>query len=263
MSKTILPICGSIGIQSYGFFVVLGILAAYWLLTKNPKTKKIISADQFKNAILIAIVSGVIGGRLLYIAEEPSSIKSFFDIFKIWEGGMSSLGAILGVLIVAPLYLRKIHVNVIKFFDLLAIYAPLTYAIARIGCFFAGCCFGTKTNVPWAIIYRNEKAVAPLCQYLHPAQLYSSAASFLIFLLMYFVISKKLHKTGQLICSYLCLASIERFCIDFVRGDKTYFSSYGILSKLSTSQWISLLIGSASLVTLLSISMFDKANKNK
>jgi len=263
MSKTILPICGSIGIQSYGFFVVLGILAAYWLILRDPRIKKVISADKFKNVILAAILSGVIGGRLLYIVEEPSSIKSFFDIFKIWEGGMSSLGSILAILLVLPLYLRKINVNIVRFFDVLGVYAPLTYAIARIGCFFAGCCFGSKTNLPWAVIYKHSDSVAPLCQYLHPAQLYSSAASFMIFLLMYFVISKKLLKTGQLICSYLLLAGVERFCIDFVRGDKTYFSTYGMLSKLSTSQWISLLIVLASLVTLLLITFLGRKNKNK
>jgi len=259
MSKTILPIYGSIGIQSYGLFVAIGVILSTWLFLKNPKAKKIISPDQFKNTLLLAIVGGIVGGRALYIIEDPTSVTNVLEAIQIWEGGLSSLGSIITILIVLPLYLAYIRVPIVQFFDLLGIYAPLTYAIARIGCFFAGCCYGTESNVPWAIMYKKTDSVAPLCKTLHPAQLYSSAASFLVFLLMFFILSQKLKKPGQLITSYLFLASMERFLIDFVRGDKTYFTTSGILSQLSTSQSISLLTGITSLLILF----FITAQKNK
>jgi len=261
MSKTVIHIWGPLGIQSYGLFVVIGILVATWLFLKNPKTKSVISKETFNKVLIATIVSGIVGGRLLYIFEDPQNLQSLIDIFKVWHGGLSSLGAIAAILLIVPLYLKKLKVPIIPFLDLIAIYAPLIYAIARIGCFFAGCCYGTQVNLPWAVTYTDITSSAPLGITLHPAQLYSSIASFCIFLLLYFVLSKKLQKPGQLLFAYLMLASLERFSIDLVRGDRTFFSSHGLLSKLSTSGWISLLIFFISLITLAVIP-FKKTKSN-
>jgi len=262
MSKPIIKIWGPIGIQSYGLFVVIGIILATWLLLRDKRRNAIISEENFNKVLATIILSGIIGGRLLYVLEEPGGIKHFIDIFKIWEGGLSSFGAILSILLVAPLYLKYLQVPIIKFLDLIAIYAPLVYAMARIGCLTAGCCYGVETTLPWSIIYTNASSVAPLCKALHPTQLYSSIASLAIFFIMYFVISKKYKKTGMLICTYLMLAAIERFSVDFLRGDRSYFSTTGLLSTLSTSQYISLLIIAISLITIILIQVIGKNKKN-
>ena len=262
MSKPLINICGPIGIQSYGLFVVIGILLATWLLLKNPKTRSIISEENFNKVLVAIIISGILGGRLLYALEEPLEIKSFLDIFKIWEGGLSSLGSVLAILITVPIYLRHLKVPIVQFLDLIAIYAPLVYSTARIGCFFAGCCYGLPSNLPWAVIYTDQASSAPLCQALHPTQLYSSLASVIIFCLMYFVFSKIFKKTGMLICSYLALAALERFSVDFLRGDQSFFSSSGVLSKFSTSQYISLLIIVITLITMVLIQVIGESKKN-
>lgn len=258
MSKEILHIWGPFSIQSYGLFVAIGIALAIWLFLKNPKRKHIITHDNFSKVIVLTVCSAIIGGRILYLIEDCSSIASFWDFFKIWEGGLSSLGSIIAVLLVLPLYLRRLRVPLVPFLDLAAIYAPLIESVARIGCFLAGCCYGKETIVAWAVTYTNHDCLAPLYKPLHPTQIYSSIAALAIFALMKWVCSKKLVESGQLILSYLMLTSIARFSIDFLRADQTFFATTGLFSILSTSQWISLLLCAISCTTIVVIQVFSK-----
>jgi len=263
MGKELLHIWGPFSIQSYGLFIALGIAIAAWLFIHDPKRKSILTTEQLSKIITCTIFVAIIGGRLLYIFEENSSIQNFWDIFKVWEGGLSSLGSIVSIFVCIPLYLKYLHISIINFFDLAAIYAPIIEGTARIGCFLAGCCYGIETTVPWAVIYTDPHSAAPLHKTIHPTQLYSSAAAFLAFVIMRFLASKKLNLPGQLIATYLILTSIARFSIDFLRGDRTFFSNHGILSILSTSQWISLLICLASFVVIIVIKKFSKYNTKK
>jgi len=258
MSKELLHIWGPFSIQSYGLFVVIGLAISIWLFLKDPKQKQIISYDNFSKVIVVTIFSAIAGGRILYLIEDYGSIASFWDIFKLWEGGLSSIGSILAILIVIPIYLRRLDVPFMPFLDLAAIYAPLLEASARIGCFFAGCCYGKPTNLPWAVVYTDPATVAPLHTAIHPTQIYSSLVALLIFFLMKFVFSKKLKKSAQLAFSYLMLTSIARFSIDFLRGDQTFFTKTGIFSLLSTSQWLSLLLCAISCISIVSIQTFAK-----
>jgi len=259
IGKTLFHIWGPFSIQSYGFFIVMGIVISTWLLLKNPRRHTIISTEQFNHTLIVSIVSGIIGGRILYLLEEPP--LNFIDSLKIWEGGLSSLGSILGILIVLPIYLKYIKVPIFKFFDLLAIYTPLMQSIARLGCFFAGCCHGMSTTVPWAVIYKDTNSIAPLHKAIHPTQLYSSIALLITFLLMFFIFSNILKKPGQLISTYLIIGSIERFSIDFLRGDRSFLAKQGILSLFSVHQWISILIIILGFLALLTIQKFSKKYK--
>lgn len=263
MSKEILHIWGPFSIQSYGLFVALGIITASWLFLKDKRRKSIVSYDQFNKIITFIILVAIAGGRILFAIEEGSSINSFFDLFKIWEGGLSSLGAIISILIFTPIYLKHLKIPIIKFLDLAGIYAPVIESIARIGCFMAGCCYGAETNLPWAVTHCPNSCLGDACcKYVHPTQIYSSIAAAIIFSIMYFFVQKFLIKRGQLISAYLALTSIARFSIDFLRGDRTYFDqNIGIFATLSTAQIISMLICFASLITILLIQFWPKNKK--
>jgi len=262
MGKEILHIWGPFSIQSYGLFIAIGIFIATWLFMRDIRRKQIISSDQFSKVMSWAIFTALIGGRLLYIFEDRNTINSFWDIFKVWQGGLSSLGSILGILLVIPAYLHYSKIPIIGFLDLAAVYAPIIEAFARFGCFFAGCCYGIETTLPWGVMYTNPSCVAPLNTPLHPTQIYSSIAAFLIFLLMKSICSKILKKPGQLLCAYLVLTSLARFSIDFLRGDRTFFQATGILSYFSSSQFISLGICFVSIGTIFIMQVVGK-NINK
>lgn len=107
--------------------------------------------------------------------------------------------------------------------DRFAIYAPLAQACGRIGCFIAGCCYGTICDQSWAVMYTDHNVFAPLYIRLHPTQLYSACTLFILFIFLYCFAQKWQLKTGQLTFLYLMLAALERFVIDFWRGDRAFF----------------------------------------
>lgn len=231
MYPQILHIYGPFSINSYGLMIALGLLLFLWLVTRDPRREKILSTDQLSNTIMVGVIAGLLGGRLLYFLSEQHQIKTFLDFFALWQGGLSILGAIIAILICVPLYLRSQNIPALPFFDLAAVYAPLLQSISRIGCFLAGCCYGMHTNLPWAITYTNPKSLAPLCMPLHPTQLYAALTLFGIFLFMKLYAQNRYNKPGQLISLYLILTSLGRFFIDFWRADRIFV--------LMTGDWLS------------------------
>jgi phosphatidylglycerol---prolipoprotein diacylglyceryl transferase len=128
-----------------------------------------------------------------------------------------------------------INVPIVPTCDLVAIYAPLLQAIARLGCFTAGCCHGTTTTSIFGIIYTNIHSLALQNITIHPTQLYSSITLLMIFFYMYYRAQYHHQKTGQLFATYLMLVSLERFFLDFLRADRIM-----ITQQLSMHQLIAL-----------------------
>ncbi len=257
MCRELIHIYGPLSIQSFGLIIAIGLLLFTWLVYHHPLRKKLLSKDQFSSVLLIGILSGIIGGRLLFIAQEYSSMSSVFDIFRIWQGGFSILGTIAGITLALAYYLKKTKIPALPFFDLIAIYAPLFQSISRIGCFTAGCCYGMPTSLPWGITYSDQLCSAPTNIALHPTQLYSSITLFFIFIFMRFVATKKLKKPGQLITLYLALASIERFTIAFWRADRD-FCQKGFLKIFSVHQWLALILLVFAITTFVFVTFFRK-----
>ncbi|MFA5074492.1 MAG: prolipoprotein diacylglyceryl transferase [Candidatus Babeliales bacterium] len=264
MYPRIINIYGKLSINSYGVMIAIGFLLLIYLSHKNPIRPKIISSDLFFNAVFIGFISAVIGGRLFFVLEEWSSFaNNKLEIFYPWIGGFGLLGSIIGVLVVLPIYLNFKKVKILPFFDLISTYAPLMQSIARIGCFLAGCCYGSvcNKNMLWGVVFTNPESLAPLNIVLHPAQIYSSLASFLIFILIY-VRSKFNYKPGQILFLYLLLESIARFGVDFWRGSRDYIQNCYFLNNFSTllsySQLVAIVIFVFAGLGLLWIGFFNK-----
>ena len=220
MGPDIMHLYGPFSIKSFGVFIVIGIILFSTLLLKDRRIKKMMSIDQYFNLLSLAIISSIIGGRLLFVASNWQSLESFGSIFKIWEGGFSLMGAVVALLLVAPLYLKKLKVPIVPFLDVAAIYVPLLQAVSRVGCFFAGCCFGLPTQL-WIGTINPACPIDELAhKTLHPTQLYSAFALFALFLYMFFRAQKRFAVPGQLACLYLMLSNAERFIIDFWRADR-------------------------------------------
>jgi len=241
MSRELLHIYGPFSIQSFGLIIAIGLLLFTWLIQRHPKRKNLLSDEQFSAIILLGIISGIIGGRLLYIAQMYHKMPSIWSGLRIWEGGFSILGTLIAIPIALTIYLKKKNIPALPFFDIIALYSGLFQAISRIGCFFAGCCYGLATNLPWGITYTDCLSLAPTGISIHPTQLYSSIFLFCIFLFMRFFAAKKFKKPGQLITLYLALASLERFTVAFWRADREYLSGI-VLNLLSIHQWLALLL---------------------
>ncbi len=213
---------GPVWIQSYGFMIAVGLLVFLYFSLRHPLRKRIISKELYINGVFFGLFCGVLGGRVLYALSYPAEFAgAWHEFFFPWIGGLTVLGAIIGVLIGGSWYLKRHKISVLPVLDLAALYAPCMQAIARIGCFAAGCCYGAPLfNHWWAVTFTHLDAHAPLFVPLHPAQLYASAASAAVFVLL-LVLQKRLLKTpGLLLSVFLLLENVARFTVDFWRGDR-------------------------------------------
>lgn len=205
MQRELLHLYGPFSINSFGLMIVIGLIIFSYLLLNDKKRSSIISTEHYFNLITPAIISAIIGGRFLFVATHWDSFDHWIDIFAIWQGGFSLLGGIIALILVMPFYFKKYNVPLLPFLDLISIYAPLLQSISRVGCYFAGCCYGCPAT------YFNGN---------HPTQWYSAICLFGIFLFQYCIARSWKLQTGQLFCIYLMLMSIERFSNDFFRAER-------------------------------------------
>ncbi|HLJ30844.1 MAG TPA: prolipoprotein diacylglyceryl transferase [Candidatus Babeliales bacterium] len=219
-SPELFHIHGPFSIQSYGLFIVLGIIISMYAARHNKRFKQLHLENKYIDIVVVAIFAGCLGGRVLEIISEPELYPHWYDWFALWHGGFSVLGSMLGIIIIVPFYLKKINVPILPLFDLAAIYVPLCQSIARWGCVAAGCCYGVATTASCAVTYTNPQTFAPYGIAIHPTQLYSSLLLFIIFLCMYFFAQHRFKKNGELFSIYLVLAASERFLIDFWRAER-------------------------------------------
>lgn len=237
MYPKLLHLYGPLYINSYGVAIAIGLLLLVWLAGRDKQLAKYITKEQLHNVIMLGIVAGLIGGRVVDVLNNWHELAHWLDAFAVWQGGLSITGTIIGVVISTLSYLWYHNIPILRVTDRGAIYAPLTQAFGRIGCFIAGCCYGVTSSTPLAVTYTHHDSFAPLYLPLHPTQLYSAAALFFIFFILYALGHTKKTSPGLLTMLYLVLVNLERFIIDFWRGDRLFFATN--MFGLSVHQWLS------------------------
>lgn len=233
MYPRLLHIYGPIWIHSYGLMIAVGFLVFVYFLYNNPKRSKLISDELFFNSLFLGLLSGVAGGRAIFVLYEWDLFKdNVWQVFYPWVGGFGILGSIIGVIICLSIYFKLNKVPVLNVFDLVGMYAGLLEGFGRIGCFMAGCCYGMPASLTCAcsVQFSNVHGLAPLGIPLHPAQLYSSLASFLVFIIVYLRAKYLPYKKGEIIFTFLALSSTSRFILDFFRGDRDFIVDFYLLS---------------------------------
>lgn len=240
-----------IKVYGYGTMIAIGILAALLLLNYRVKNKSYNEDDIF-NMSIIAIISGVIGGKLLYIITEIKSVLSDPSVLKDIGNGFVIYGAIIGGALAVYLFCKKKRWKVLKMFDIAIPSIPLAQGFGRIGCFLAGCCYGKPTKLPIGVEFTNSPFVSAGVVR-HPTQIYSAIFDFLlaIFLLWY---DRKERKDGRVFSAYVIIYGIGRIIVEFFRDDPR-----GAVGLLSTSQFISLF----TIVIGIIIFNLDKVKKLK
>lgn len=257
MMPRLLHVYGPIWIQSYGFMIAVGFFIFLFLTHRHPIRKYVISSQHFINGVFWSLLMGIVGARLAYIMTDLATFQANpIDMFLPWVGGFVVGGSIIAVLIFAPLYLRSCGVNLFPLLDLVAVYAPLMQSIARIGCFLAGCCYGMQAGpgVVCAVTFTDPHGIAPLNIALHPAQLYASLASLLIFMILFVMVKMIAVKPGVPLFGYLLLEGVARFVVDFWRDDRGDLLSVGLFGKtilLSQMQLLSVFVMSIASVGLI------------
>lgn len=228
---------GSIKIYSYGFLIAIGFIASLWLSSKNAEKFKI-APQIISDVYFISLLSGLIGGRLLYVLIYFKYYKNnLLEIFYIWTGGLVFFGGFIAALIAVIVYLKKRKQSFWKISDIVAPGIALGHAFGRLGCFFAGCCYGKECTLPFAVKFSNPDSLAPIGYLLHPTQIYSALSNFIIFFVLQWLLKNKKFD-GMVFLSYVMIYSVTRFIIEFFRGD---FRGDFYFEFISISQGIGLI----------------------
>ncbi len=241
---------GPVTIHMYGLMIALGFLSAYSLCVYRGKRRGL-SEDILWGILCCAIVGGLIGTRILYyIVELPSILK---DPSILWDfkNGYVVYGGIIGGVLAGFLYCRKKKVSFLKYFDLVMPAVALAQGLGRLGCFFAGCCYGRETDAWYGITFHNSK-FAPNNVKLVPTQLISSAGDFLICGILLFY-AKRNPTDGRVASAYLILYGFGRFGVEFLRNDYR-----GNIGWMSTSQLISVVIVAIGVALYLILPKFSE-----
>ncbi|MGZ6254791.1 MAG: prolipoprotein diacylglyceryl transferase [Candidatus Chromulinivorax sp.] len=258
MSPILFHIHGSFAIHSFGVMLTIGVMTTLYLLHHDKQLGKYISDKEFTNLFQICFIAALIGGRTWCLITNPEIASTWIEVLNIWAGGLSILGALIGTCIAATSYLAYKKLSILHILDRLALYAPVAQSISRLGCFFAGCCYGQCTHVPWAVMYTDPDSLAPLHLYVHPTQIYSSLLLAIIFIVLYnFDHSSYKKIPGQLTALYIMLMSFERFVVDFFRADQEFFTN----SFLSVQQLLALILFLTASIFMIIISFDTKNNQ--
>jgi phosphatidylglycerol:prolipoprotein diacylglycerol transferase len=197
------------------------------------------------------IVSALAGAKLLLLVVERDRYQfNLTEIVSLLRSAGVFYGGLILAVAVAMWYMWRHRMPVWTVSDAFAPGIAIGHVVGRLGCFFAGCCFGRETSVPWAVTFRSEYAAAnvgtPINVPLHPTQLYEAGAELLILGVLLRLEKRGGHFAGRTFWGYMLLYGVSRFIIEFYRGD-----SRGVISLFSTSQFVSLLLVPLSIVMLI------------
>ncbi len=242
---------GPLTIHTYGLMLVTAYLVAIAIAAHLAEKNRIPRAYAWDLGFVV-IISALIGAKLLMVLSELGTYlrePSLLLSIEFWRAGGVFYGGLLGAIAGSALYGWK-HPEM-PFWPMADAAAPaiaLGQSIGRLGCFAAGCDYGSPTHVPWAVtftsVYASERTGVPLNVPLHPAQLYESFTTLLIFAFLLFLHRKRAFP-GQVFALYLITYGLARFILEFFRGD----ADRGfVVAWVSTSQFLSLLIVPAGLI---------------
>lgn len=214
---------GSFEVGTYGLLLALGFFAALALAMRQGK-KDALAPEALSDLSVTVLIAGVVGSKLLMIAVDLINGASFaqvFDFATLRAGGAVHGGIILGL---AAFFwrVRTWKLPMPATLDALVPAMALGQAIGRLGCFSAGCCYGTECHLPWAVTFTNPEAHifsgTPLFHSLHPVQLYTSLAEFCM-VGMLVLLRRRRAFPGQIAGLFFILEGLGRCILEIWRGD--------------------------------------------
>ncbi len=208
---------GPVQIKWYGLVYVIGFALAYYLLWRAAKEKRVknLTTKNLDELLLYLIIGVVVGSRLLlFLVGHPMQfLEDPLEVFRIWHGGMSFHGGLVGIVFFGWLFCRKYKVRFYALADLLAAPAAFMLFVGRIANFINGELVGTVTNVPWCVQYGHVQG----CR--HPSQLYEAGKNLVIFFSLLGFQRLKGLKEGTIFWSFVLMYGTLRFFVTFFRDD--------------------------------------------
>lgn len=246
---------GSFPINTYGVFLALAFLCAI-LITVKLAARDGLPREKIYDLCLWMLLCSLIGSKILMLFTEPEYRDHPLQLISLdfLRSGGVFYGGLIGAILSGYFLMRRFQLPWWKTADACAPGIAIGNFFGRQGCFAAGCCWGKPTTLPWGVKFTelgHEITGVPLDVRLHPTQLYESFAMLLVFFFLLWL-HKHRRFNGQVILFYALLYSVIRFAIEFLRDDPRG-DLFGLttLTGLSTSQLISLIVGTGALVLLV------------
>lgn len=249
-------------IAAYGVLLALSMITALFVAVRLAASDGL-DPNRAYDLALYTIGASLVGSKVLMVITEPGLLQpSRLFSKEFWSSGGVYFGGFLGAFFASILFARLFKMDWWRVADAFAPAIAIGQAIGRLGCFAAGCCWGTTCSYPWGVQFTPEAHVntgVPIGVHLHPVQVYESVLTLGIFLFLLWMRRRKAF-TGQVVLFYLMLYSAVRFTLEFWRDDpRGDVLGITTLTGLSTSQLISLACGLSGLVLMI---LFSKRSKS-
>lgn len=238
-----IPIFGGLPIHTYGVLVATGFLVGMWWGGFDARRRGE-NAAQVMDLIFYMLLTGIIVSRLHYIAvvDPGMFIRAPLDVFKIWQGGITFYGGLIGGILAVVVYVWKHHISFWGYADIMAPGVSIAHAFGRIGCLMAGCCHGlpSPTDAWYSISFpAGVGSLAPPGVPLYATQIMESAGEVLLFL---YLVWRGRHQKfpGQIAMLYLMIYAVLRFLLEYMRGDVD--RGWWVEPYVSTSQGIAVIM---------------------
>lgn len=206
---------GPIQVHWYGLMYLLG-FAAFWLLGKSRARRDdyAMRPELVSDFLVYGALGVILGGRIGYMLFYGFSglIQDPLSLFRVWEGGMSFHGGLIGVGIAMWLYARKLKTSFWNIADWVAPMVPLGLMFGRIGNFINAELWGRPTDVPWGMVFPQVDALAR-----HPSQLYEAALEGLVLFVIVWAYSSKPRPPAAVTGLFVAGYGFFRFIVEFFR----------------------------------------------
>jgi phosphatidylglycerol:prolipoprotein diacylglycerol transferase len=233
--------------------MAVAFLFGTWLSLREARRLQL-DEDKVVSVILVALVAGVLGARMLYVLEHVSEFRrEWGSVLALWQGGLTLYGGMVAGVFGGLLWARRTGLPIWVTADALAPALTIGGAIGRVGCFLNGCCYGRPTRLPWGVSFPPD-SFAGLDfgnARIHPSQLYFSLAGLVLFAVVW-VLRKRSGTPGTLFWMSLLLYGLVRIPLDFTRAyepETAFLTVYGV--DIVESQLSSLSIALFSLLMIL------------
>lgn len=222
---------GFLTIRWYSLSYIFGILIGWWygkkLINRLNLTDVKFDTKEFDDLITYLIIAIIVGGRAGYILfyNPVYYLSNPSEIVKVWEGGMSFHGALIGIIFATYIFSIKKRLKPFFLLDIIACVSPIGIFLGRIANFINGELVGKESSLPWSVIFPNYDNLPR-----HPSQLYEATLEGLVlFFLLNKLINKKNYKTGTCAYSFLIYYGIFRIISEYFRAPDAHL---GLISNL-------------------------------
>ena len=233
---------GGFQLRFYSLAYLLGILFAYWHLSKMIKAPGAPMAQRHADDLFFYCTLGVIlGGRIGYAAFYKPELFASADVFKLWEGGMSFHGGVIGVLVAISWVAWRGGLNWLRVCDYIAVNVPVGYMLGRLANFVNAELYGrpVESDFPLAMVFPTDPDLLPR----HPSQLYQAGFEGLmlgLLLLLLFWQTRARWRPGLLVAVFTIGMGLGRFLMEFFREPDAHLAYVVAETGLSRGQWLSL-----------------------